>query len=369
MGLWMGNGRCGWAAVATLGAGALTRLALGGPLDPSVIDKNAAWVCHLDVEAGYASTCGKYLKEQMDEPGTREALKAELWLSPADIKSATVYGFKPGEDDGIGVLVTSASMDGPGLAAHLKNDEKVSDFEMSMKGETTRCSWKDADGHVWHVALRSHGEDRLVVVAANEKLLDTGLSVVTGAGASLQGADPAAVAPLLQKPSKGSILFVAVRGLANCAKLQATLFKQADSILIDVGEEQGKDAKETYARIQIDAQNAAMATNMQQVVQGLIGMASIAARNNDVKGVPESLQGIKVTAEGQELVISARESSEDLVKQLKSLGASIEAGQDGKMGFAIKQAKEDRSDKSDKKAEPKDSEKQKESEKAKSSEK
>jgi hypothetical protein len=338
-------GRAAWGlgVVALLGA---ARLAWAGPLDTAVVDKGATWIFHLDVEAGVASTCGRFLTDEMKKDPESQKITAMFGLDPTrDIKSMTVYGFKPGEDDGLAVLVTSAAADG--LAKKVEA-ENAKDFVSHVQGDMTLLSWRNEERE-WHLAIKPRGEERVVLLASTSQILEQGLAVVTGGKASLKTAEPATVEPMLQKPSKGSILFVAARGLANCPKFKASVFKEARALLIDVGEEDAVQGagKDTFAKITITTADEPTATSMQQVVQGLIGMASMMARNRGVKDVPECLQGIKVAAEGTSLVISARENSEELVGQLKALGAVIDAG-DGHVGVSIKQTKGD--EKGDEKA-------------------
>src|SRR5690349_20860226 len=108
----------GWRVVAGSAALAGTlasRLALGGPLDTAMVDKEAKWLVHVDMEAGLASTCGRYLVEEVRKNPEKviEQATAKTGLDPTkDIKSLTIYGFKPGEDnDGVVVAVTSAAAD------------------------------------------------------------------------------------------------------------------------------------------------------------------------------------------------------------------------------------------------------------------
>jgi hypothetical protein len=319
----------------------LARLAWAGPLDTAVVDKDATWMFHLDVEAGMVSTCGRFATDEMKkDPGAKE-ITAKFGLDPTkDVKSLTVYGFKPGEDDGLAVLVATAAVDG---LAEKVEAEGVKDFQKSVRGDVTHVSWKSEDRE-WHVAIKPRGEDRVVVFASTAKVLEQGLAIVNGEGSSLKTVDPATVEPMLQKPSKGSILFVAARGLADCEKFKATLFKEARSLVIDVGEDAtgAQGAKETFAKISVDTGKQQMATNMQQMVQGWIAMGSMLAGDKDLKGVPECLQGINVAAEGTSLVINARANSEQLLGQLKSLSAVIDSGKDGHTGLLIKQSKSEK---------------------------
>jgi hypothetical protein len=331
-----------WARVVSSATSlfGIVHLAWAGPLDPSVVDKDATWLFHLDVEAGMASTCGRFAQDGIaKDPEAIEGVKKFGIDATKDVKSLTVYGFKPGEDDGVAILVTNSAIDK--LPAKLK-EEGAEDFESHIEAGITHLNWK-ADGRPWHLAIKARNDDRLVLIASATNILETGLAVARGDKGSLNMVEAEKVAPMLQKPSKGSIFFVAARGLADCPKFKASLFKEAHSLLIDVGEEAGKEtaAKETYAKIAIETADEQTATSMQQMVQGLIGLACMTARSNDMKGVPESLQGVKVAAEGATLVISARESSEDLAKQLKELGAAIKATSDGHMGVSIQQTKGD----------------------------
>jgi hypothetical protein len=325
----------GAAAVATLAA----RLALGGPLDQGVVDKDAKWLVHVDVEAGLSSTCGRYLLEEIRKSPEKviEQATALTGLDPTkDVKGLTIYGFKPGEDnDGVVVAITSTAADQ--LPEKLKG-AKLEGFEAIVKNGVKCYSWT-SDEHTWYLAVRrgAGGEDRVVVVASDEDALDHGLAVLGGDRASLKAVrDGAANEPMLTSPSKGSIVFVAVKGLGDCPKFKANLVKDARTLVIDAGEDAGEKGKESYARASMSVGDEQRAASLQQMVQGMVAFASMMARDNGAPEAADSLARIKVGTEGANVTASIRESSEGVVKRLKQLQTAVEQEKHGKRSVSVK---------------------------------
>ena len=329
--------RSAWATGAAVSLLGLARLAWAGPLDPSVVDKDATWMFHLNVEAGVASTCGRFATDGMAEDHDMQEAIKKFGLDPAkEIKGFTVYGFKPGEDDGLAVLVTTTAVDGleQKLAA-----AGLESFESHKADGATITTWKK-DGHTWHMAVRPtpKGDERFVLLASTQSALDSGLAVVAGTRPSVKALDADGPgAAMLAKPSAHSIVFIAARGLGDGPKFKTSFVKEAKSLTIDIGEEPtNTGVKETYAKAAISAKDGPTAINMQQMIQGMIGMVSMAAHNNkDTKGFAEELQAVKVAADGATVRISARVKSDEILQQLKDLGAAIKAGEDGTMSVSL----------------------------------
>ncbi len=351
--------RSAWVLGAAVSLAGLARLAWAGPLDTSVVDQDATWMFHLNVEAGMASTCGRFTTDTMQkDPGMQEAVK-KFGLDPTkEIKGFTVYGFKPGEDDGVAVLVTTTAVDSLGEKLEAQGLEN---FETHKSDGAVLYTWK-LDGHTWHMAIRptTKGDERFVLLASTQKQLDAGLAVVAGSKPSVKSLDEnGPAAGMLVKPSENSIVFIAARGLGDSPKFKTSFIKEAKSLFIDVGEDSNAAGiKETYAKAAISAKDAPTATNMQQMIQGMIGFASIAAKDNDAKDMVTCLQALKVSADGSKVIVTARTKSEDLLNELKDLNAAIKAGGDGTMEVSLQKGntkdgdkkKPDKADDDDKKA-------------------
>jgi hypothetical protein len=306
-------------------------VAWAGPLDVGVVDEKASWMFHLDAEAAVASTCGKFLVEQMrNDPKQPLKMAVEKFgVEPTrDVKGLTVYGFKPGEDDGVAVIVASAAVDG--LGEKLEG-AGLEDFTATKSDGVTRYSWKD-EHRSWYLGVRpaKTGDERFVVLASSDGALDGGLAVLAGTRPSVKALDNSeANAPMLAKPSEGSILFVAAKGLGDCEKFKTSLVKEARSLTIDMGERSAEGgAKETYAKAVITASDPQVALNMQQMVQGMIAFGSMMARDNQLPGAAEALQSVKVSADGASVKITSVQSSDVVLKRMKDLGAAIRS--DGK---------------------------------------
>jgi hypothetical protein len=308
------------------------RDAWAGPLDRGVVDKDATWLFHLDAEAGLASTCGRMMLDQVKEEKENhgEEMVCRFGVDPTkDIKSLTVYGFKAGEDDGVAVVVTSAAVDG--LGAKLEA-AKLEDFDSRVRDGVARYSWKGG-GQSWYVEVRSGPtpERRLVLVAPSRAALECGLAVVAGSRPSIRALDSSqSGGAMVATPSEGSILFAAADRLGECPKFKASTIREARSLVVDVGERAGESGtREVFAKATVSATDVQVATNLQQMIQGMIGFASMMARNNQAQGLADSLMGVKVTTEGATIVVSAHEDAEKLMKKLTDFETSVKSNGKG----------------------------------------
>jgi hypothetical protein len=100
-------------------------------------------------------------------------------------------------------------------------------------------------------------------------------------------------------PTKGSILFFSGSGLSNYG--QSTLVKKSENVIANVGESDG----EFYAELISRGESEQGATNMQQVLAGLIAFAKLQSDPGD-KSVSPLLDAIQIKTDGPELKATLR---------------------------------------------------------------
>lgn len=300
--------------------------ALAGPLNRALVDRDASWVVHCDIEAGQKSSLAPYIIKSIDAESLAhlEDCKARFGIAPADIRSVTMYGLRF-DDDGVAVLSATGAAD----ALIVKLPEAGLDgFKARVDGVVHYFTFNH-EGKSWHCALRpglptSPPDERLVLVAGSPNSLERALKVIAGLTANA-GFDPAAANPVaMAQPAKGSLVFVAARDLGADKKVEATMLRNARAIVVDFGETQ-ESPREMFGTLTVTALNPRTAVEMRDALQGLIAFGTMMARDSGSQGVVESLQEVKLTVENEKLTLVAREKSSGVLTKLDAVLGRLEA--------------------------------------------
>ncbi len=299
---------------------------LAGPLNRALVDRDASWLVHCDLEAGQKSSLAPYIIKSIDAESLAhlEECKARFGIAPADIRSVTMYGLRF-DDDGVAVLCTNGAADS--LIVKLP-EAGLEGFKARVDGIVHYFSFNH-EGKSWHCALRpglpsSPPDERLVLVAGSPASLERALKVIAGLSASA-AFDPAAANPVaMAQPSRGSLIFVAARDLGADRKVEATMLRNARALVLDLGETQ-EPPREMFGTLTVTALNARTAQEMRDALQGLIAFGTMMARDAGATGVVESLQDVKLTLESERLTVSAREKSASVLATLDALLGQLES--------------------------------------------
>jgi hypothetical protein len=307
-------------------------------LNKAWVAKDAQWVAHVDVEAGLASTLGRYMITHRDElklDGIEE-VKAELGIDPlSDIKSLTIYGSASDGSDGIAVIHTTAAVEG--MIAKMREKEK-SLTTVSVNGMTL-YTWDD-HGMTRFAQVRraSVASDRIVIVGADKDRLLSGISVLEGKSADLTAGADGSVATT---PKAGSFLFAAMNKLPDS---EAAPLKQAKSIVMDLGEAD----REIFADLSLETRTAKDATNLVAVMQGGLALARMAASGDpehpELREISALADGITISANESRISAKFRYSAEKITSCLQGLSAlrnSLERGDGEGASQTTKTRKED----------------------------
>jgi hypothetical protein len=319
----------GWLGLAAV-AGAAT-LAWAGPLDKTVVDEGAKWVVHVDVEAVTASTFGDFIRNA--ENGLDDAVakaKLQFGLDPLnDVKSLTIYGLSPEDEDGLVLVLTTPAADD--LAQRLPQ-AGMTDFKMEVRDGVSFYSWSGQD-QTWHLAVLPREAERMLVLAGTSQSLADGISVVNGERASLV---KVAEGPLAAAPRPGSLLFVAATGLESAKKFRAGMLRQARTLMVDMGEVTEGSQREMYGEVQLGTAGTQNAAQIQQMLQGMLafGAMMMQQQGHDAEAC-RAMQDVKVTTEGGVVTITCRQKSTEVADQLRQFKTMLEVQAEVGKGVSV----------------------------------
>ncbi|MBI1176161.1 hypothetical protein GC207_01840 [bacterium] len=292
---------------------ALTPLAVtASPLQRSQVSANAKWLLHLDVDALRKTQLGSnLLKRVVDEAG--EDLKEDAHIDlPAILKntsSVMAYGtdFKSGKD-GKGVLIWQGS----------KEIEQIASGFLVQQAEATKAG----SGNVKLVRegaepVYAFGDDMNIMVRPGGGLvlgrsidqIDLATKVLEGKASSLQTKDTFKE----YSPLPGGFFFLALAdGFAKEAQVpaQASVLKLTDGGRLALGETNGK----LRLQLSLKAQSKEVTQQIQQVVQGILAVATMTQGDNpDLQNL---IRDTKVSVEGQRVSVDLSVPVETALKQI-----------------------------------------------------
>jgi len=296
------------AAVLALGATPLQ----SAPLDRSQVAADAKWLLHLDFEALLKSQLGARLEKIiMAEAGADLKEDANLDLSAIlkSTRSVMAYGtdYKSGKD-GKGVLIWQGS----------KEIEQIASAFLVQQAEATKAGQGNVklarDGAL---PVYAFGEDMHVVVRPGGGLIlgraldqiDDATKVLESKAPSLK--DKATFSEY--SPLPGGFFFLALAdGFNQVADVppQASVLKLTEGGRIALGEAGGKLRLE----LTLKAQSAEVTQQIQQVVQGLLAVATLA--QSEEPEIQELIRGTKVRVEDRRVTLDLAVPIEAALKQL-----------------------------------------------------
>ncbi len=216
----------------------VTPLVLAGPLDRAVIDVDARWVVHVDVDLALGTAVGRSVLSDHRSPAA-DALESLRWRfgvsAVNDVHGITVYGRSECSDPGTLVVDMTAAADGLHAslaAAGLPGYERAD--APSPAGAMMVHSWKADGERVFAVVLPdASGSRKLrrVVVAPSRERLEQAMGVIAGSRES------AADGPgeLSLQPQQGAIIFVSAMDLGSFEP-SAAVTRKIQTLTINIGE-------------------------------------------------------------------------------------------------------------------------------------
>lgn len=283
--------------------------AWAGPLDRAIVHPEARWLVHVDVESALQSGVGRHMLERMEkeprQPLNRMSKNFGLDIR-ADLRGVTVFALPGQIDDGIAILTTSAAADGIGESLAKAEQQELS---TAARGGFTVHSWKMRT-RTFHAAVHAglrEGE-RFVILADSERVLDIGIGAVSRAVNAVECKGHTKLPE--GQPKRGSFLFAAA-GELNAPgepRPRAEILREARSLVLDVGREEGGEGETIYGDATIEAADEARAAKVRQMAQGVLAFIAMSAADDpdDQPAVGELVSGVKITAEGGRCVMTSR---------------------------------------------------------------
>lgn len=307
-----GLSRVASVLVAASAAAFVVAPASAGPLDRSVVDPEAIWLVHVDLDAMRSTPMGEVLaRESQNRYGPLGRMESELGLSPVkDLKSITVFGLPTMMSEAIVVYTTTDASDHMG--EHLSKSNGSS-YHAAMTPEGVPVHvWRTRRGEARAAVYPGRREgERLLVLARSEAELNAGVHALTSRSAgSIAGAMPAA------EPREGSIVFFTsgdLNSLPGQEPPTAAILQASRSLVLDVGQSPVKpgESPRMYGHASIDTDDAPTAVKVQHMAQGILALlaspreGAATLPEHEAKVADEMIRSVRIEVDERRCVVTS----------------------------------------------------------------
>jgi len=270
--------------------------------NPDVIDSEAVWYLHTDMESVRETTFGKIALALITAETGEVLHQIETYTGfnlIEDVEDFTLYG-KAADKDAI--LLVNANIDEEGLTKVATNDD---DYQATAHGGNTVHTWTDDDNGKTNHASIFNG--KTIIISEQKNNVKLALDILTKKVESFTLNNPISVhAPIFL-------------GLADVKKLNiphddegAKLIKLAETIAMSLHE----NGKELKLGAVIKTGNEKTASRVRSILDGLIAMTSLTYEDEDFTITSHSVEqvGDAVKAEIQAPISSILSKLKDLRK-------------------------------------------------------
>jgi hypothetical protein len=286
----------GLAMAAVLGSVGILRAA---PVDFKQVGADAKWAVHVDFDAARASTVMQkahpLVMKQHPQIEERLAKIRQQWqFDPcADLHGVTFYGqtFEKGK----GVAIVHAKVNEQLL---LEKAKQAPGHQMSNHGKYELHSWThDAGSKRQRSMTGTFFKPDVLVFGSSESEVAAALDALDGTQPNIADKVPSLVGAI----PAGTILFIGGRDLSEIKlpadSLAAPLAKQADTLLLAIGEHEGK----AFCVGTTNLKEAEFAERLKAIVEGIRAMAVL--KLGDDPEALKILDAMKVTADDKKLTV------------------------------------------------------------------
>lgn len=247
--------------------------AVSGPLVREHVPSNAQWIVHVNIDAFLTSVPGTLLQKDMpeDQKAKINAMAQLLGTDVIkDIHGITLYGSEAGDENATALFY--GKFDRQKLLAVLALNEAFSQGEYNGH---SLYYWADAKGGKKQVG--TFAADNMIVIGQQESSIVTALDVLDGSIERLSSQPENPMYKLTTAPSKTIFLAVAreIPALLQNNE-QAAILKNSKYLSVACSETAG----DMTLDIHMEVQDEVMATQVEQVVRGMIAFASIGQGDN-----------------------------------------------------------------------------------------
>jgi len=292
-------------------AGALGCLtALAGPLQKKHVAAETKWLIHVDVEDFLGTQVGQFigteiLDKQLAKPTRDFQQQFGIEFDWRKIRSLTAYGtdFKSSAQDK-GVLLIESSLD---VAKSLdRMIEKQAEAPTKNRVPLSKVQEASFPLYAVHGVFGTPVGADMFLVSKSKTQLENARRVLTGKAANLTSVTNF---PAFAETPKGFLVANVADGFGTAAGLpsQVNAFKDAEGGQIVAGEK----ATNVFLNLALHARNTESATQMQQVVQGLVALATLSQSEN--KDLQRLGQGIKVSGSDKTVTVNVEIPASDVI--------------------------------------------------------
>ncbi len=277
--------------------------------------QDAQWVLHMDLKALNHSPMGLSLKRSMDGQMRRglASLKAASGIDLTnDVDSVVLCG--KGNAQAGGVMYAYGRFDIPKLTTIAGG---AKEFQNKAFGKRNLLSWSDKGKRTSLCFI----DPTLVVMSQQERLLQETVSLIDGKS---KGMDAGQSFAKMLVHRKGRFLSAQANNLSALAGTnpQYQLFKQADALLLEVGQMNGANGLD--CALVLKAENKEMAQQMNQAAMGLQALFMLqAAQNPDLA---EAAQNLKVGMQDNYVTVNLQVSEALMKKALQAHSGQSQNG-------------------------------------------
>jgi len=304
-------GSFGLASIAVLALAAIGRAA---PIELGQISADAKWAAHLDVDALHASSLFQKARDQFlakhPEAEAGLAMFRAVWkFDPCkDLHGVTLYGERLKK--GVGVAIVHATVDQKLLEEKAK---MAPDHRVLTYGKHQLHSWRKGERRECGAFFKPD----VIVFGSSIEEVSAALDVLDGAKPSFAGKEP----PVCSEILPGAVWVAGAVGLSE-AKLpcQSPILKQADSLVLAIGENQGK----VFVQGTLAVKKAEPAQQMKTVVDGALALAALMHSDNPC--AMKAVEAVKAAASGNVVSLQGSASVDEVWECLQQMKAKLELG-------------------------------------------
>jgi hypothetical protein len=317
-------------ALLSIGASA----AIAGPLVKQNVDYDAKWLVHVDFDQFRDTKLGQFVMKEVIVKKAEEAkAKANNFITNLDVvrivgqlHSVTAYGtgFDTGQKSN-GVLMlqvepeTRKILEGVAAGLLLK-DEDGSFTKTNEDGQLIYCLKNEL-----FASPQDHG---LILFSKSKPKLKQAAAVLAGKSRNLVGSKAFTDFP----PVTDSFIFMAVaEGFQDNLPIppQAKVLRKADGVRVVLGE----SADNVFANVAVKAKDPEVLKEMQQVVEGMLALASLSQSEN--KELQQLVRSTKVETLDKMLCVATTFPTDALLRRAGVMIAKKQEQQQAKEQPAV----------------------------------